>query len=300
MATVGAVSIVLAAVANAQAVALLTNAGFNTNTVARNDDLSANGQVPIGFEINFFGQRYNNVYVNNNGNITFDSRLSQFTPFGLTSNIGTPIIAPFFADVDTRNAASNVVTYGVDTVNGRQAFGVNYVNVGYFPSEADKLNSFQTVLIERFDTGVGNFDIEFNYDTINWETGSASEGTDGFGGQPARVGYSNGTGTAGSFFELPGSGVTRSFLDGNMATGLINNSIGSDVDGRYLFSVRGGSVINRGPGPVVGPGPSGPTPIPFEFSPGLGILMLGSWGAIAQLKSKVQKWKLSGSALSKN
>ena len=35
--------------------------------------------------------------------------------------------------------------------------------------------------------------------------------------------------------------------------------------------------------------PSEPTPIPFEFSPGLGILILGAWGAIAQLKSRVQK-----------
>lgn len=31
--------------------------------------------------------------------------------------------------------------------------------------------------------------------------------------------------------------------------------------------------------------------VPFEFSPGLGILALGACGAIAQLKSKVKKWK---------
>jgi len=33
--------------------------------------------------------------------------------------------------------------------------------------------------------------------------------------------------------------------------------------------------------------------VPFEFSPGLGILSLGALGAIAQLKSQVQKWKTS-------
>ncbi len=32
--------------------------------------------------------------------------------------------------------------------------------------------------------------------------------------------------------------------------------------------------------------------VPFEFSPGLGILALGAMGAIAQLKSQVQKLKL--------
>lgn len=39
--------------------------------------------------------------------------------------------------------------------------------------------------------------------------------------------------------------------------------------------------------------PVPPTEIPFDFSPGLGILMLGAWGAIAQLNSLVQKRKSS-------
>lgn len=34
-----------------------------------------------------------------------------------------------------------------------------------------------------------------------------------------------------------------------------------------------------------------PQPVPFEFSPGLGILALGACGAISQLKSKMQKRK---------
>lgn len=43
-----------------------------------------------------------------------------------------------------------------------------------------------------------------------------------------------------------------------------------------------------------------PNPVPFEFSPGLGILALGAWGAITQLNSKVQKRKFfeSGSLTS--
>jgi len=37
---------------------------------------------------------------------------------------------------------------------------------------------------------------------------------------------------------------------------------------------------------------TGSTPVPFDFSPGLGILALGAMGAIAQLKSQVvQKLK---------
>lgn len=52
---------------------------------------------------------------------------------------------------------------------------------------------------------------------------------------------------------------------------------------------------------VTAPPPTTPVPpkeIPFEFSPGLGILFLGAWGAIAQLKS-LQKRKSCESAFSK-
>ena len=57
------------------------------------------------------------------GNVTFDSSLSSFTPFDLTST-GRQIIAPFFADVDTRRAG-DAVTYGTGTYEGQDAFGVN-------------------------------------------------------------------------------------------------------------------------------------------------------------------------------
>ncbi len=40
--------------------------------------------------------------------------------------------------------------------------------------------------------------------------------------------------------------------------------------------------------------------VPYNFSPGVGILALGAWGATAQLKSKVQKRKTSKSAFSNN
>ena len=44
----------------------------------------------------------------------------------------------------------------------------------------------------------------------------------------------------------------------------------------------------------------GGTPVPFELSPGLGILALGLWGGMAQLKSKLQKQKSSVSAFSQH
>jgi len=219
--------------------AIRDNGGFNTSFLAANDD-SSTGLVNIGFSVNLYGLTFSQLYVNNNGNVTFDAPLSIFTPFDLTST-GRKILAPFFADVDTR--AGNVTRYGQDTVNGRPAFGVNWLDVGYFAFHVDKLNSFQLVMVDRSDIAAGDFDFEFNYTQIQWETGDASGGIGGFGGAPGRAGYSNGTGVAGTYLELAGSAMSGAFVDGG-PNALISNSLNSNQIGRYLFQVRGGEIIN--------------------------------------------------------
>ncbi len=211
--------------------------GFEGATLAPNDDGSTT-LVDIGFPINYFGTTYNQLFVNNNGNVTFGSTLATFTPFNIVT-AGRVIITPFFADVDTR-ATGQPTRYGTGTVDGRPAFGATWRNVDYYYGSTSHTNRnhFQVVLIERTDTGPGNFDIEFNYDQIQWETGTASGGdANGLGGGSARAGYSNGTTAA---FELPGSGVNGAFLDGNALTGLAAHSLNSPQPGRYLFQVRGG------------------------------------------------------------
>jgi hypothetical protein len=216
--------------------------GLTVNSLPAEDD-APSPQANVGFNLNFFGAQASSVFVNNNGNITFNQPLSQFTPTALnTNNGGIPIIAPFFADVDTRGAGSNLTTYGTDTLCGHRVFGVDWINVGYFDSHVDKLNSFQLILIDRSDIAPGNFDIEFNYDKIQWETGDASGGTNGLGGQSARVGFSNGSGVPGTFFELPGSGVNGAFLDGGPQA-LINQSLMATTAGRLHFFVRNGQIV---------------------------------------------------------
>jgi hypothetical protein len=222
--------------------------GFSTNTLPANDDDST-GQVPIGFTINLFGTSYSSLYVNNNGNVTFDNALSEFTPFSLTST-ATKIIAPFFGDVDTRGAGSGLVTYGNATVNGHNAFGVEWPNVGYYNSQTNKKNTFELVLIDRSDLGVGNFDVEFNYDQIQWETGGASGGSNGLGGSSARAGYSNGISGAGNAsFELTGSAINGAFLDGG-PNALVTHDLNDPTLGRYVFSVRNGAVSGTPTTPV--------------------------------------------------
>ena len=227
-------ALVMTMIVLAQAAAVVPNV-FDSNILPANDD-SSTDLVPIGFPVNFFSSNYTELYVNNNGNVTFLAPLSTYTPFGLTGDIGTSIIAPFFADVDTREG--NIVTYGPGTWEGRTAFGVNWIEVGYFSYHIDKLNTFQLVLVDRSDVSPGDFDIIFNYDQIQWETGDASDGTDGLGGYSAHVGYSNGTGSIGTFLELTGSGVNGSFLDGGPRA--LRSSTNVGIPGRYIFEVRNG------------------------------------------------------------
>ena len=82
----------------------ITNAirsGFDQQFLGRNDDGSTD-LVPIGFAINFLGGSNTMLYVNNNGNVTFSSKFGAYQTSTL-NNLSAKIIAPFWADVDTRN-----------------------------------------------------------------------------------------------------------------------------------------------------------------------------------------------------
>jgi hypothetical protein len=205
----------------------------------RNDD-DFTSSVAMPFAVDFYGQSYQQLWVNNNGNVTFDGPLGTYTPFGLQATMSA-IIAPYFADVDTRASGSQTVKYGwgETTFEGRRAFCANWVDVGYYSSHADKLNSFQLLLVDRSNVDEGDFDIVFNYGSVTWETGDASGGSGGLGGESARVGFANGDGTRENSYELPGSGVDGSLLDAS-PRGLINNSIGSSQRGRYVYPIRNG------------------------------------------------------------
>ena len=212
-------------------------------SLAATDDGSS-GQIVLPFNLNLYGVTYGALYVNNNGSVTFDAPLLDVRPDGLMA-AARVIIAPFFADVDTRGAdpdagvASGVLTYGNVTFDGRAAFCASWPDVGYYSNRVDKLNSFQLLLLDRSDVSPGDFDVIFNYDQIQWESGDAHGGQLGLGGISARVGFSDGVSQA---FELPGSGLAGSFLDSS-PTGLAHTSRDSSQSGRYVFPVRGSFFV---------------------------------------------------------
>lgn len=209
-------------------------AGFNSQSLGRGDDC-VSGAVSLGFDANFFGNSYSSLYVNNNGNVTFGASLAKYTAFDLSST-HSAIIAPFFADVDTRGAASGVTTYGTGLFDGRQAFGVNWNNVGYYGYGTDKLNDFQLILVDRSDIAAGDFDIYFNYGQIQWEAGNASGGKKGLGGLTARAGFSNGDPAL--CYQMDGSAEKGAFLDGGASSLTAGSNVGEA--GRYVFTVRNG------------------------------------------------------------
>ncbi|GIX03604.1 MAG: hypothetical protein KatS3mg113_0610 [Planctomycetaceae bacterium] len=216
--------------------------GFNDFVLTANDDGST-GAVPLGFLMNYFGTNFANLFVNNNGNVTFTAPTGQFTPTPLAT-IPLAMVAPFLADVDTRLGAE--VTYGTEVIDGHNAFGVSWIGVRHNDvngtNQGLPTNSFQVVFIDRSDIAPGDFDLEFNYGQIQWESGQKSGGNAfGLGGVAARAGFTNGTGTA---FELPGSGINGAFLDsGPATTSLVNNSLNSPLDGRYVFFGRSGTIL---------------------------------------------------------
>jgi Nidogen-like/PEP-CTERM motif len=138
-----------------------------------------------------------------------------------------------------------LLTYGTGTFNGDAAFGANWLNVGYFGGHTDKLDNFQLVLVDRSDIGAGDFDIYFNYGSMQWETGDASGGSGGLGGACAAAGYSNGTGDSGTNFEIAGSHVCGAFIDGG--SNQLMTASNDGTPGQFLFEVRNGVVTEPPP-----------------------------------------------------
>ncbi len=222
-------------------------AGFGENFFFRNDDgstdlIDISSIFPGG--MNFFGTNYNGFYINNNGNITFDSPLGTFTPFGITANNGgSPMIAPFFADFDTRPASShvspggtstgtNAVYWDLDTANG--VITITWDDVGYYDQQTNLVNAVQ---LRIFATGGGNFGFEFRYENVEWTTGGASGGSGGLGGSVAHAGWTAGDGI--NFYELPQSGNQNAIL--NLET---TSNPNTPIDGNWVFNVVGGQVVD--------------------------------------------------------
>ncbi|MGE0576483.1 Calx-beta domain-containing protein [Reyranella sp.] len=218
--------------------------GFGENAMPRLDDtpslfIDLTAVMPGG--LNFFGTIYTGLFLNYNGSVTFGSALEEYTPTAITASSNIPIIAPFWADTDTRSGTtaaspggtstgSNLVWYDLDATG--HTFTATWDDVGYYDEHLDKLNAFQLQLIAVGTSG--DFDITFRYETINWTTGDASGGDGGLFGQVAVAGYSSGDGE--SYFQLSQSGNQAAML-------ALPTASNASTPGLFSFSVRQGVPV---------------------------------------------------------
>ena len=211
-----------------------------------NDDNSS-GIINLPFTFDFYGNSYNSLYINNNGNISFQAPYYTWSsnPFpDSTFNM----IAPFWADVDTRGDMDSL---GNSIGNGGSvwykitpsALIVNWNQVGYFNMHTDLVSTFQLIITNGADSLIsagGN--VSFCYQDMQWTTGDASSGFGGFGGIPATVGVNIGNGL--NYFQ-----VGRFEQIGTSFDGPINNNDGVDfLDGQEVyFNVAGMTTTNTPP-----------------------------------------------------
>lgn len=194
-----------------------------------NDDGSS-AIINLPFTFSFYGSDYNALYINNNGNISFTDPYSAFTSDSFPVNYSN-IIAPFWSDVDTRGESDSIGNYLGNGGNvwykiTANSIIVKWEQVGYYPNLVDKLNTFQAILSDGTDPSIPNGgNVAFCYGDMQWTTGAASGGVDGFGGTPATAGVNEGNGidyfqigrfdTIGTAFDGPyGTNDEIDFLDG--------------------------------------------------------------------------------------
>ncbi|MDG1158890.1 MAG: hypothetical protein P8N19_05310, partial [Flavobacteriales bacterium] len=200
-----------------------------------NDD-SSTGLINLPFTFEMYGTTYNSLYVNNNGNLTFNSAYSTYDPTGFP--FGIPMVAPFWGDVDTRNDGGEVWYFA-----GPDYFIASFINTQVFfaGTYPNLRNTFQVVITNGASSLLdpGN-NVGFFYGDMGWTTGDASNGLNGFGGDAATVGVNHGNGV--DFFQ-----VGRFSVDDNSYDGPGGNEDGVHWLDNQCFQFSVGAAVNQAP-----------------------------------------------------
>ncbi|GCC20590.1 hypothetical protein chiPu_0019153 [Chiloscyllium punctatum] len=207
-------------------------------------------EIPLSITFPFFAMGQRSLHVNNNGVISFNVQVSQFTPEAFPLSDGRSFIAPFWADV--HNGIKGNVYYRESTdpsilqratkdirknFKDQNSFSATWVFIAtwykvtfYGGSSTTPVNTFQCVLITDERTSFAMF----NYADIYWTTGTASGGDPltGVGGSAAQAGFNGGDNN--HFFSLPTSRTSE----------MMNIEETSNVNfpGRWIFRIDGDTI----------------------------------------------------------
>lgn len=202
-----------------------------------NDDGSS-ATISLPFSFDFYGNQYDSVIINNNGNISFLAPYFTFTANAFPDSAYN-MIAPFWADVDTRGPNGGNVWYKLTN----HAMVVIWDQVGYFDMHDNLLSTFQLIISDGLDSLVpAGKNVSFCYEDMQWTTGDVSSGVGGFGGFPATVGVNVGNGV--DYFQVGQFDAAGVAFDGPYG---LNDQV-DFLDGQEIyFSVAGASSSNTPP-----------------------------------------------------
>ncbi|XP_051624933.1 sushi, nidogen and EGF-like domain-containing protein 1 [Manacus candei] len=185
------------------------------------EDDGTSPEIFLWENFSFFGSGHHSCYVNNNGVVSFGTRVPEFTPQPFPLPGHRPFVAPYWADVDTRLGGdvwyrqsrdpellerlaqdlAPTVPPGDPPPRPTWALVATWDRVAYFGAASDKVNTFQAVLASD---GVTCF-VLLNYGDLQWTTGIANMGDPhtGLGGIPAQAGFNSGDDV--HYYNVPGS-----------------------------------------------------------------------------------------------
>ena len=128
----------------------LDRAGNGWSNLDRNDDGSTSN-VAIPFTFSLYGTLYTSIWINNNGNISFDGPKARYNPNGFP-NAYDVMVAAWWTDIDTRGASSGTVWY---KAIGSNSFAVVWDRVGAFPFIDTGPNTFQIMISDGTNQAMG-------------------------------------------------------------------------------------------------------------------------------------------------
>jgi hypothetical protein len=199
----------------------------------RNDDWSACLGIPFTFC--FYGQPIDSLFINNNGNVSIGTNYATFTANSFPDSTYS-MIAPLWSDVDTRGPSSGIVYYKLSS----QRLIIHWEAVDYYWSDTANpdphfslYNTYQLILTNGSDPILpAGQNVSFCYKDMNWTTGDASGGVNGFGGTPATCGVNQGNGA--NYFQIGLYDTATAAWDGPYGA---NDGIYSLSNQSFIFNV---------------------------------------------------------------
>ncbi len=244
---------------------------------------------PIGFDINFFGTTFSDVYVNSNGSISFGHGSDNYDdPLELVID-GYPGVVAFGVDLDNREILDSDSSWGDarhgdwfywgrTTFEGHNAFVATWMNHQDYSASVSKTNwsTFQIMLVDVDGSAGDDLNIVVNYGGISQvEEGYGCADPDyncvpvGLGTvdpDTGDVSYASIVGDDGTIYN----GRTTWDLSEDGEHPLSQGHLNSTIPGRYVFQMRDGSVPQQATvpnAPVITSAAKGDTQATITWAP---------------------------------